>query len=105
MSYDIIYITVISPDGIRTLYKVSEFLQLTLRDLFRNDECGGTCKLTRGGCSKCHIKVLGGETKIPMITPDEKAMLNIIKDVEHNSRLACKIGIKASMNGLIISVV
>lgn len=105
MPYDFIYITVIDVEGIRTLHKISPFVRLTLLDLFITDENCKACKSSAKTCSKCHIKVLNGWEKIPAVADDEMVKLNMFKNAERNSRLACNVPVKADFNGMIIKIV
>jgi len=61
--------------------------------------CGGMAL-----CATCHVQVLEGLEKLPLINEDELEMLDTLPDAMHNSRLACQIRINEALEGAFIRI-
>jgi ferredoxin, 2Fe-2S len=63
-------------------------------------DCGGNC-----ACATCHIYVdPAWSERTGMRTPTEDDMLNLVSEIRSNSRLACRITIDDSLDGLVIGL-
>jgi 2Fe-2S ferredoxin len=61
-------------------------------------DCGGACS-----CATCHVHVdADWIDRVGPPSADERDMLEFAVDVADNSRLSCQIGMRASLEGLIV---
>lgn len=62
--------------------------------------CDGSC-----ACGSCHVYI--DEETLKKIEPpkdDEENVLDIVFDLQHNSRLACQVVVDEKMDGAIITI-
>ena len=62
--------------------------------------CDGNC-----ACGSCHVYI-DEETlkKIEPASENEENVLDIVFNVQHNSRLACQVVVREEMNGAVITI-
>lgn len=95
----------IAPDGTRTT--VAAAIGTSLMDTATGHnvdgilaDCGGSC-----ACATCHCYI--GEPWLHLLTPVnemEDAMLEVVKDRQASSRLACQVRITDAMDGMEVTV-
>jgi ferredoxin len=85
--------------------EIPDEMSLSLMEALKASEysimatCGGMAL-----CATCHVQVLEGLEKLPLINEDELEMLDTLPDAMHNSRLACQIRINESLEGAFIRI-
>lgn len=63
-------------------------------------DCGGNC-----ACATCHVYVDPAWTdRAGVRTASEKDMLNLVPELQTNSRLACQITLDQGLNGLVVTL-
>lgn len=83
--------------------EIPDEMSLSLMEALKASEysimatCGGMAL-----CATCHVQVLEGMDKLPLINEDELEMLDTLPDAMHNSRLACQIRINEALEGAFI---
>jgi ferredoxin len=83
--------------------EIPDEMSLSLMEALKASEysimatCGGMAL-----CATCHVQVLEGMDKLPLINEDELEMLDTLPDAMHNSRLACQIRITEALQGAFI---
>jgi 2Fe-2S ferredoxin len=96
-------ITFIQPGGARQEVQGVEGKTLMEAALRHNiagidAECGGACS-----CGTCHVLVDDAWAGLlPAKAADEEATLDYASGLQHNSRLACQIVVRAALDGLLV---
>jgi 2Fe-2S ferredoxin len=63
-------------------------------------DCGGNC-----ACATCHVYVdPAWADRVGVRTASEKDMLNLVPELQDNSRLGCQITLDPSLNGLVVTL-
>ena len=61
-------------------------------------DCGGAC-----ACATCRVDVdEEWMSRLPPVSPEERALLNIIDSATPRSRLACQIKAAPELNGIVV---
>lgn len=61
-------------------------------------ECGGSCS-----CGTCHVYVDEADlARLPALTENEEAMLDMAAEVKLTSRLSCQLAVTAALDGLVV---
>lgn len=98
-------ITVVDRSGKQKNLEVSVggSLMESLRDAGYDDIvaiCGGNCS-----CATCHVYIeSAGKNALPVISEDEKILLDSLAHTRPNSRLSCQIQINEFLSGSIICI-
>src|SRR4051812_7954423 len=85
--------------------EIPDEMSLSLMEALKASEysimatCGGMAL-----CATCHVQVLEGLERLPLINEDELEMLDTLPDAMHNSRLACQIRINEALEGAFIRI-
>lgn len=92
-------------DGVTQELEVPEDINLSLMELLKAAEydilatCGGMAL-----CATCHIQIIEGWNHLEEASDTEMDMLDTLPDARSDSRLACQIRIRESLDGLKIRI-
>ena len=101
-----ITITFIQTDGVKKSVSVNEDEKISLLEVAKQNNieimgaCDGAC-----ACGTCHIKIDKEHlSKIEKPSENEENVLDIVFNVEDNSRLACQVFACKELDGAIITI-
>ena len=101
-----ITLTFIQTDGERKNISIDENEHISLLEVAKNNNidiigaCDGAC-----ACGTCHVKIDKEHlSKIEKPSENEENVLDIVFNVEDNSRLACQVKVCKELDGAIITV-
>lgn len=92
-------------DGKVQELEIPDDMSLSLMEALKASEysimatCGGMAL-----CATCHVQVMEGLDKLPLINEDELNMLDTLPDATDTSRLACQLRINDSLSGAYIRI-
>lgn len=101
----LIQFTVEDRNGQTQELEIPDDMSLSLMEALKASEysimatCGGMAL-----CATCHVQVLQGFEKLPLINEDELEMLDTLPDATDTSRLACQLRINDSLSGAYIRI-
>lgn len=102
---NLIQFTVEDRDGQKRQLEIPDDMSLSLMEALKASEysimatCGGMAL-----CATCHVQVLEGYEKLPLMNGDELDMLDTLPDATDTSRLACQLRINDSLNNAYIRI-
>ena len=101
-----IKITFIQTDGVEKNISVDENEKISLLEVAKRNNieimgaCDGAC-----ACGTCHVKIDKEHlSKIEKPSENEENVLDIVFNVEDNSRLACQVKVCKELDGAIITI-
>ena len=101
-----ITLTFIQTDGERKNISIDENEHISLLEVAKNNNidiigaCDGAC-----ACGTCHVKIDKEHlSKIEKPSENEENVLDIVFNVEDNSRLACQVKVCKELDGAIITI-
>ena len=101
-----ITLTFIQTDGERKNISIDENEHVSLLEVAKNNNidivgaCEGAC-----ACGTCHVKIDKEHlSKIEKPSENEENVLDIVFNVEDNSRLACQVKVCKELDGAIITI-
>lgn len=101
-----ITLTFIQTDGERKNISIDENEHVSLLEVAKNNNidiigaCDGAC-----ACGTCHVKIDKEHlSKIEKPSENEENVLDIVFNVEDNSRLACQVKVCKELDGAIITI-
>ena len=101
-----ITLTFIQTDGERKNVSIDENEHISLLEVAKNNNidiigaCDGAC-----ACGTCHVKIDKEHlSKIEKPSENEENVLDIVFNVEDNSRLACQVKVCKELDGAIITI-
>ena len=101
-----IKITFIQTNGVKKSVSIDENEKISLLEVAKQNNieimgaCDGAC-----ACGTCHIKIDKEHLlKIEKPKENEENVLDIVFDVEDNSRLACQVFVCKELDGAVITI-
>ena len=100
-----IQFTVEDRNGERRELEIPDDMSLSLMEALKASEysimatCGGMAL-----CATCHVQILEGLEKLPIMNEDELDMLDTLPDMAFDSRLACQLRINDTLSGAIVRI-
>ena len=101
-----ITLTFIQQDGVKMQVSVNELSRVSLLEVAKNNNiaiigaCDGAC-----ACGTCHVKIDKEHlSKIEKPKENEENVLDIVFNVEDNSRLACQVYVCKELDGATITI-